>query len=284
MEFGGTPQHRERVFIGGIYVGTKRAKESINLGALLDRKPFKNFDSSSWNIEETLKSFEIQIHSSELKISKEKEKAIQMWDEFLRLYRRNNQANPPGLPLWSDFWQQRKNLRISRDIPKWKQDFIYKNINLYENNYKWIDAWRDKHSLLDFIPSNRKFEWQGRNQKSIKDCLIQFRPSGIRVKEPNYVPAFVALTQTPVLGWESRSISEYEASRLQGFPEYFDFNMQRKNESFKQIGNAVHPGSANLVFHALVHRAKAFELPWAEQLLAKKSKMEKLPRNLFPGI
>ena len=284
LHYGGTPQHRERVFIGAVKVGSKRAKNLANIGPLLIRKPFNRFGEFSWNIQQTLDSYKLKIPNDELTISLDKEKALIMWDEFLSLYRKHNEANPPGLPLWSDFWKNRNQVKIPKETPDWKKEFILKNITLFEKNSKWIDKWRNKHSLESFIPSNRKFEWQGKDQESIFHCLVQFRPSGIRVKEPNYVPAFVALTQTPVLGWESRAISEYEASRLQGFPEDFDFNGQKRSESYKQIGNAVHPGSARLVFNALVHRAKSLDLPWAERLVSAKTKNIQPPKSFYPKI
>ena len=111
--------------------------------------------------------------------------------------------------------------------------------------------------------------------------MIQFRPSGIRCKEPNYVPAFVALTQTPVLGWEKREVTVKEASLLQGFNKDFSFYDQRDSLSLKQIGNAVHPASARLVFHALINRAENLKLPWANTLLGPVNKNTILPKNFF---
>ena len=134
------------------------------------------------------------------------------------------------------------------------------------NNRKWIDGWRKEYSFVSFIPSYKKFEWQARGEKDVFNCLIQFRPSGIRVKNPNYVPAFVALTQTPILGWEKRSLSIAEAKLLQGFPESFSFGNQNEKASFKQIGNAVHAGVAGLVFKALLKRAVKIKQPWATSL------------------
>ena len=152
-----------------------------------------------------------------------------------------------------------------------------KNIDIYENNQSWINKWRNKHELNSHIPSNRKFEWQGRDQKDIFKCLIQFRPSGIRVKEPTYVPAFVALTQTPILGWEKRPLNIIEAKLLQGFPDTFSFGEQNDAASFKQIGNAVHVGVASLVFRALVKRAIKIKQPWALSLDTSKFSLESVP-------
>jgi len=268
-KYGGSPQHRQRIFIGGIKVGQKRALELADLGPLISRNPFKGAESHLWDIKGELKKFQETQDSlkSSLTIGSDQKKALVMWESFLKQYRSFNQANPPGLPMWTEYWKKRNQIRIPRDTPVWKRQFIEKNISLFETNQSWISNWKDKYYLEEFIPSHRKFEWQGKDSKSIFDCLIQFRPSGIRVKEPTYVPAFVAMAQTPVLGWELRELSENEASRIQGFPRSFTFQNQKRSLSLKQVGNAVHPGSAALVFHALIHRARELNLPWADEML-----------------
>ena len=270
-DFGGSPQHRERVFIGGIRVGQKRATKLSNLDPLIPRNLFGKVSASSWDIKRELKEVKQNPNDSlkHLQISEEQKDALIMWDYFLERYRSDNDRNPPGLPLWTEYWKPRNQIRIPKETPDWKVQFILRNQRLYQENRAWIDQWKKKFCLADHIPSNRKFEWQAKNTKSVFDCLIQFRPSGIRVKESTYVPAFVAIAQTPILGWELRELSEGEASRIQGFPENFSFFGQRRSFSLKQIGNAVHPGSAALVFQALVHRAKELDLPWAQGLVSK---------------
>jgi DNA (cytosine-5)-methyltransferase 1 len=279
---GGSPQHRQRIFIGGVRVGKKRALELADIGPILTRKPFELSDKPEWNIKSELEKIRSSksTSQSELKISDDHQRALIMWDDFLKQFRVSNKMNPPGLPMWTEFWKPRNQIRISKDTPDWKRQFIERNVSLYEANSAWINKWRIRHALNDFIPSYRKFEWQGRDAKSVFDCLIQFRPSGIRVKEPTYVPAFVAMTQTPVLGWELRELSEYEASRIQGFPKHFSFYDQRRALSLKQIGNAVHPGSARLVFQALIERASQLGLPWADELIAPYGKITPFPTEL----
>ena len=279
--YGGTPQHRDRVFIGAIRVGEKRAKVLSDLGPLLPRQPFKKYGEIIWDINKSLNEYGTTAESKNAKISQEKISALKMWNEFLNMYREVNNSNPPGLPLWSDYWDMRKNIKIPKSVPEWKKRFILRNIEIYEINAKWINAWRKKHDLGSHITSNRKFEWQGRNQEDIYKCLIQFRPSGIRCKEPNYVPAFVALTQTPVLGWEKREITVREASLLQGFNNGFSFYDQKDSLSLKQIGNAVHPASARLVFTALMHRSKSLNLHWVQNLDDWKNNTPSLPKNFF---
>lgn len=281
-KYGGAPQHRQRVFIGAIRVGKKRALELHELGPLLERNPFAEYEDLSWNMKEEISQINLgQIPSKrELGLSKEQILAVAMWEDFLQKYRDKNDTNPPGLPMWTEYWKLRSEVRIPRETPDWKRQFIERNIRLYEDNKSWIEKWRKEHNLEEFIPSHRKFEWQGRNSKSIYKSLIQFRPSGIRVKEPSYVPAFVAMAQTPVLGWEMRELSEYEAARIQGFPRNFSFGEQRRALTMKQIGNAVHPGSASLVFQALVERAKELEVDWAQDLITPGKKVKNFPSYL----
>lgn len=279
---GGSPQHRQRVFIGGVRVGRKKALELDDIAPLISRSKIQTLLKPTWNIKEELSRFKIPDESVKLKlkVTEEQKYAVEMWEQFLKFHRKYNESNPPGLPLWSEYWKPRSEIRISKETPDWKRRFIERNSEFYVENYKWIDKWRVNHELENFIPSHRKFEWQGKNSSSIYDCLIQFRPSGIRVKEATYVPAFVAMAQTPVLGWEMRELSEHEASRIQGFPNDFTFGVQRRALSLKQIGNAVHPGSAALVFHALVERAKELDLDWAEDMVSPRGKTPSYPDDL----
>jgi DNA (cytosine-5)-methyltransferase 1 len=274
-EFGGSPQHRQRVFIGAVRVGAKRANELADIGPLIDKDFLKQFNKPNWDIKEELDIFTKSAKhiNAKLKLGIEQRKALAMWDDFLKQYRNFNNSNPPGLPLWTEFWKPRKQIKVPKNTPEWKQQFIERNTVLYESNKIWINKWVKKHQLNNFIASHIKFEWQGKNSKSVYECLIQFRPSGIRVKEPTYVPAFVAITQTPVLGWELRELSESEAIRIQGFPRSFTFENQRRALSLKQTGNAVHPGSASLVFYALIERAKQLNLPWAKTIIIPKSRL-----------
>jgi DNA (cytosine-5)-methyltransferase 1 len=83
---------------------------------------------------------------------------------------------------------------------------------------------------------------------------MHFRPSGIRAKKATYVPALVAITQTSIIGSKKRRLSVTEASRLQGFPEWFDFMDQADSLSYKQLGNAVNVGVIYNVIKAQVVR------------------------------
>lgn len=125
-------------------------------------------------------------------------------------------------------------------MPNWKQEFVKKNNQLYINNKEFIDEWSKKYNnLTDFTPTQKKFEWQaGDSIKSVWDGLIQFRPSGIRVKKPNCFPALVALVQIPIIGKYKRRLTVREAARLQSFPDSFIPN-KNDQQAYKQFGNAV---------------------------------------------
>ena len=74
--------------------------------------------------------------------------------------------------------------------------------------------------------------------------MIQFRPSGIRVKKTNYIPALVAIAQIPIIGWQKRRMTPKECARAQDFDvdglkgdEYILDSSDSR--AYKQLGNAV---------------------------------------------
>ena len=110
--------------------------------------------------------------------------------------------------------------------PDWKETFLRKNSEFYTKHQRTLDAWMKRVKIKDesvFPPSRRKFEWQAQDAKTLKETIMHFRPSGIRAKKPTYVPALVAITQTSIIGKQSRRLTIREAARLQGLPDWFDF-------------------------------------------------------------
>lgn len=77
-----------------------------------------------------------------------------------------------------------------------------------------------------------------RNVRNIFDGYIQFRQSGIRVRQPEYFPTLLASGINPIYGKEKRYLTPREHGRLQSFPDKFKLH-KMDNVSYKQFGNAV---------------------------------------------
>ena len=151
------------------------------------------------------------------KITQYEEKLLNAWNEF---YQGINEK-VIGFPIWSFNFKSIGD--DYNDLPEWKKTFVDRNRKLYLNNKKFIDKWLKKYNNLeDFIPTHRKFEWQAGNSiNSIWEGIVQFRPSGIRVKKPDVYPALVAMVQIPIIGKYKRRLTPRECARLQSFPEDF---------------------------------------------------------------
>ena len=202
---------------------------------------------------------------------------IDHWEEWVQVMRemRIRDADTagetarrlPGFPVWSHVWTkdkaERNRLMYPRGIhvPAWKANFLEKNWALYDGllergDTKWLTAWLRK--TRTFPESRQKFEWQAQDETSLKNCVVSFRPSGLRAKRMTHLPALVAITQTPVLGRgpgrPGRRLSVREAARLQGLPDEFDFGPQRDALTYKQLGNGVNTGVVWNVLKAHVER------------------------------
>jgi DNA (cytosine-5)-methyltransferase 1 len=185
---------------------------------------------------------------------------IDAWNDFVvTLKDTAADAKLPGFPIWVDSWVPLSELDIEPGTPDWKVNFLRKNAEFYSAHKKTLDAWMKRWgNLADFPPSRRKFEWQAQDSKTLWDCIMHFRPSGIRAKKPTYVPALVAITQTTIVGPQKRRLTVKEAARLQGLPEWFDFGDQGDPASYKQLGNGVNIPAVYHVLRALVARDAEF--------------------------
>lgn len=218
----GIPQLRERVVILGVYDPDNTDKYlNIDLGTMKDKK-----DNS---IESML---EPNNNEDKYKISKQEERVLSAWDEFYKMI----DLKVIGFPIIVDFFDG----HIDPDYPNWKKQFVEKNHALYVLNKNAIDRWIKKWKVYEtFTPTQRKMEWQaGSSIESIWEGLIQFRPSGVRVKSPNCFPALVAMVQVPIIGKYKRRLTIREAARLQSFPDSFIFD-SNDYQAYKQFGNAV---------------------------------------------
>lgn len=256
-EFGGRPQVRERIFIAATFAGrnTKAAKEEPEPLSL--KHVTHDWNIQNWNLEKHLPLEPKGTAGLErFALTKSEVRWIEAWNDFVVTMRRDMDGEPlPGFPIWVDEWVTTKKLSIPENTPRWKEIFLNKNAQFYTQHKKSLDAWLKRwDNLSDFPPSRRKFEWQAQNAKSLWDCIMQFRPSGIRAKKPTYVPALVAITQTTIIGPQKRRLSIREGARLQSLPESFDFADQTDAASYKQLGNGVNMSAVYHVMKALVER------------------------------
>lgn len=162
---------------------------------------------------------------------------------------------------WIASWP---NYAASRgEWPDWKVRFISQNrqwaLKLWAVlDPKWLRGWLDE--LYDVIatPSFQKLEWNCKGEElNIWNHILQFRPSGLRVKRLAHVPALVAMTTTQIpivprlnkeeslagapAGAKGRHLLPSEALQLQGFPPYWHLPNSRER-AFTCFGNAVHAG------------------------------------------
>lgn len=139
----------------------------------------------------------------------------------------------------------------SFEFPIWKKHFIRSNRTFFADNRHWIDPWMNK--VLRFPSSLQKFEWNAKGgERDIYRYVIQFRASGVRVKQPTRAPSLVAMTDTqvPIIGWERRYMTERECARLQSLHSLKSLPASRPR-AFAALGNAVNADVVERVARAL---------------------------------
>jgi DNA (cytosine-5)-methyltransferase 1 len=255
--FGGTPQARERVFIVATKLPSKRHKLVTDDTPLAFPTDFDRWDPNNWNLFSDL-PLEKNTPANKLKyqLSIDEIELLDSWNELVtEMLIQRDGLRLPGFPLWSDLWGKTPIYAFESSAPSWKKDFESKNIQFYLEHKKLIDTWFARNpNIRSATPSKRKLEWQAQDMNSIWEGLIHFRPSGIRVKRPTYVPALVAITQTTIIGPFKRRITPIEAARLQGMPSAFSFGSQSEVASYKQLGNGVSVGAVYQVIRAAIER------------------------------
>ena len=141
-------------------------------------------------------------------------------------------------------------------LPDWKKNFIKKNREFWEEISHHLEpGWLEK--VRGFKHTYQKFEWQvGDSVRDIWSHMIQLRPSGIRVKKSDYIPALVAIAQVPIVGWQKRRMTPKECARAQDFDvdglKGTTFHLDTSDSSaYKQLGNAVNVKVTGLIMEEI---------------------------------
>lgn len=256
------PQHRERIFI----VGSLDIKDIQKMNWIEQENYYTSVDK-------------ILSHSIfKPNLGPEKIEVLNVWSKFIKDLPRNVYPYRPLWTMefgatypvdveWQnlalDKWQEYNGnygyplskcnnldeifnnlpnyVRTQKSItPSWKQNYIRNNRQFYKNYKKCI-----KVSTLNAIKafsheSWKKFEWNCKDaDKNLIDKLIQFRGSGVRIKNSNYLPSLVTVsTQIPIIGKYMRYILPEEGAKAQSLPDYIQLPIT-KSASFRVLGNMV---------------------------------------------
>lgn len=231
----GIPQHRERVYIMCVRKDIGELPEFI-----FDREKLPKC-----NIDDILQDDSEIEDIDRYKLDTDIVSLVDLWNEFIQNLKGEKL---PGFPIWSEYLKPLDPTEDMTNYPKWKNNFILKNYQLYLENKDFIDEWlprAKKHPL--FFGAKAKLEWQAGQYEhpDIWDNIFQFRPSGIRIKPGTYFPALVAITQTSIVGRRKRFITLRECARLQSFPDTFNPDVIEA-QAYKQFGNSVNVETVKL--------------------------------------
>lgn len=159
--------------------------------------------------------------------------------------------------------------------PKWKVRFIAQNREFAHRLAEhldpgWLRDWLER--LYHLPPSLQKLEWNCQGEAlDLWQHILQFRPSGLRAKRYQHVPALVAMTttQVPIVprpqgelrsgghpGSRGRFLLPSEALQLQGFPSTWILPPTRE-AAFAALGNAIHVGLVAEVLRAWLRSSRA---------------------------
>lgn len=268
LEQGGRPQVRERVFITATY-NPDAIDDGLPVHPAITERDLRG--GEEWDLEADL-PLDADHHVTGCDLTEDERRWIDAWDAWVQLMWQlvghSPHARLPGFPVWVDAWVTNDDLDIPDDTPAWARNFRIKNADLYTRFKEPLDAWMKAYNVKSFPPSRRKFEWQAQQTRTLWECIMHMRPSGIRAKRATYVPALVAITQTSIVGSRERRISPREAARLQGLPDSFDFGTQPVAASYKQMGNGVNVGVVAHVLRKHVERDQDILKTTAPELVA----------------
>ena len=295
----GEPHSRERFFI----VGSKQTFLHEPFSSIAS-VPVKSLDSFLY----TRSSLTAQ-ERSETTLTERQAECIDIWQSIVE---RLPEGSLPTFPLWSYEWgatydfesktphatpafQLSRQLGASPDLskrellklmpayarasvrrfPNWKVSFIQRNRDWYQQ-YKRFIRKQNLEALRSLQPSLQKLEWNSKDgSRNLRQHILQFRPSGLRVKKYGHIPSLVAMTTTqiPIIGRKGRFLSRREGLKLLGFSEHHALP-ESLNHAFAALGNGVHVEVVRFVAERVVslgvgdeYKAplKLFERPTYEQ-------------------
>jgi len=145
-------------------------------------------------------------------------------------------------------------------FPNWKVKYIKKNREFYRENKDFIDQFiLENPKLKNFAFSFQKLEWSCQGaERTLDDKIIQFRPSGLRVKLSNWSPALTTVrTQNIYIPKIKRKLSLFELAKLQSMdikhlPDIYDGKFV-PNGGYRAFGNAVNVELVRLIAKNLLN-------------------------------
>ena len=274
---GGAPQVRERVFILAARKDVGGETLARVQGFNRDLRAKVLWSPDRWRISHFLDPDDDIYELAQYRVSVAETNYLRAWNCFVKGV---DAEQLPGFPIWAFAFQRKPDLK--RGMPEWEIDFREKNSAFYNQHSDFIDEWKRRRwgrsglTVSQFPPSRQKLEWQAGSYhpskvgRKLDDLVVQFRPSGIRVKPPTYLPALVAIAQTSVVGpnlrggkvRSFRKLTPQEAARLQSLPEtvYKDVDIPI-SAAYKQLGNAVNVGIVKSVAQILLGQEGATYRP-----------------------
>jgi DNA (cytosine-5)-methyltransferase 1 len=269
-ERGGAPQVRDRVFILAVRddLDEKPLEDIIEFNTALQEKSLWNPDK--WKIRDFLDPDSSIESLEQYAIGKNESMYVDAWNYFVQNI---DTDRLPGFPIW--VYAFREKPETEPGMPDWEVNFRVKNSAFFTQHRSFINEWMKmpwgelKQTVEEFPFSRQRFEWQASKRHATKegrtldDLVLQFRPSGIRVKPPTYLPALVAISQTSVVGPRLRKrakvgfrkLTPREAARLQSLPDrVYSQRVVSEQAAYKQLGNAVNVGIVKAVAEILLGR------------------------------
>jgi DNA (cytosine-5)-methyltransferase 1 len=271
----GIPQHRKRIFI----VGSRKGLNHFNFDEI-DMLKTDNVDINQF----------IGIPSESVReLPKANQECLKLWQEFINCIPKENRII--GSPIWGmefgatypfeetfpfimgeeelgkykgNFGYSLKGLskekqfeklpsyaRVKEEFPDWKKSYIRQSRKFYLDNEKYVkDVVKEisKYSSQSW----QKLEWNvGNGERIIKNYILQFRASGIRVKKVDFFPSLVCTnTQIPIIGWQNRYITKEEGLKLQSLEGLI--LPKNDNAAFRALGNAVNAKIVKLIAEKLI--------------------------------